>query len=876
MLVANLSSCVRGVTPPSFITGEWSVVANQSSVVWSAGTFSVWPNSGFHHERGIMDGHHYCLDSHATSFTCGDAAVNMSALLREAPSPQVLHGAPFGQVASSVASLVATERYEIRPPLPPALPDRVNQTGETTSTSINRIDEAEPLQLSQRQFIAVGCRYYTRPIAGNRLLVHDFRVDGITRYGPAAGEPPLHLYSDDPGTPLTPGVVSSVVLTGAHELLPDLRHTTSHGGEDEDDAPPKVASMQNISSEQAASSINDEAAAWWQMFDNVTLQCPPSLEAALAINETSAVELRWMQCDKPGMWCATYEAVCTGSCGELACADPNDESGSGSGESFDVGSGARFEPQADVRRYDESSTCPPWPVRIETITLASLSTSQGAAALACKGDADDSNLAEPRSPSLQAQLAALSNSTGYDIWLGLVRNLSASLDSAGIAWTWQSDGAPLVDRMANWASDTEDRLADSTNRSDSGLLCAFMSTSDARWRAVRCDSPRRKTAAACQRPPRVTFAFDDTGPMMRDDHPAPGLTCPAPILSNQVQQTAGSTAPGLPHPIFGSLSTGTMILIFFAAFCCSICCIQCSGTFSSFSGFAPAEAVEGHPGWRQLGGDEIDFVASPNGCLCGEVPRFLITDATRGFNVCWIAKWHIHGRTGVLDIGLHRPIQLRRYRLRSANNPRSRDPRCWTLYGVDARGGLHRLHTHRQRGSPWGTERWAWRDFDMQAPDAPYSRLRLRIEANCGDPDTQLGQIALIEEFREDEPLPPYRSSRVARGRPLVEMVPVPVVEGLHMEREEAAEGISTYGVVVNVQQSRIAVLAEPLQGIVQNAVAAVAGLRTAGANRTDVADDEVRRSTNVASGVPVSPTSPRAPPLAIGTRVRSPQPRVR
>ena len=222
-------------------------------------------------------------------------------------------------------------------------------------------------------------------------------------------------------------------------------------------------------------------------------------------------------------------------------------------------------------------------------------------------------------------------------------------------------------------------------------------------------------------------------------------------------------------------------------------------------------ALPGHPNWRQLGGDEFDFISSSSGCVCGEVPRFLLTDATRGCNIFWTAKWHVSGRAGCLEIGLNRPIRLRRYKLRSANDKPRRDPRAWTLYAVDTRGGLHLLHRHRQRGSPWDCDRWAWRDFDVARPNESSHRFLLRFEANCGEPNLQLGQIALIEEVTPDDPARAFATpveTRATVGRPVVEMVPVPIVEGMRREADEEGEGVVMHGVVL--RDADVASLANP------------------------------------------------------------------
>ena len=236
--------------------------------------------------------------------------------------------------------------------------------------------------------------------------------------------------------------------------------------------------------------------------------------------------------------------------------------------------------------------------------------------------------------------------------------------------------------------------------------------------------------------------------------------------------------------------------------------------------------MPGHPNWRQIGGDEFDFISSSSGCVCGEVPRFLLTDATRGCNIFWTAKWHVSGRAGCLEIGLRRPIRLRRYKLRSANDKPRRDPRAWTLYAVDAHGGLHLLHRHRQRGSPWECDRWAWRDFDVARPNESSHRFLLRFEANCGEPNLQLGQIALIEEVTPDDPtraLAAPMEMRATVGLPVVEMVPVPIVEGQWMRREAEeqdqqegeGEGDVMHGVVLRDADIASLVNPRPLRGVV-------------------------------------------------------------
>jgi hypothetical protein len=148
------------------------------------------------------------------------------------------------------------------------------------------------------------------------------------------------------------------------------------------------------------------------------------------------------------------------------------------------------------------------------------------------------------------------------------------------------------------------------------------------------------------------------------------------------------------------------------------------------------------------------------------------------------------------------------------------DPRQWGLFGVDARGNEHLLDSHSQGGtrlrsdlttpsptsslsssgpqscvlagpsarerSPWGCDRWAWRDFEVRqvqreierelrmprSPERTFRRFRLRIRGNNGENATQLGQIALVEEVyppydRTSPPLvPPPSLLTVAAPRP--------------------------------------------------------------------------------------------------------------
>jgi len=158
-------------------------------------------------------------------------------------------------------------------------------------------------------------------------------------------------------------------------------------------------------------------------------------------------------------------------------------------------------------------------------------------------------------------------------------------------------------------------------------------------------------------------------------------------------------------------------------------------------------------------------------------------------------KWRIKGTSGWVEITLKdgwRPMTLDKYALRSANDDPCADPSAWRVFGIDAHGERHLLHTQAQ-GNHWGNdnvtddgdgERWAWRTFSCDTAeggagtaavredtdgggahqlfgktDLPnvgmsfehslprsFGKFRIEIDSNCGSSHTQLGQVKLYEK----------------------------------------------------------------------------------------------------------------------------------
>lgn len=687
-----------------------------------------------------------------------------------------------------------------------------------------------PIAPAHEPFAAGGCRYYVRPLHGanndeRRLVVHEFRVaDGALYRRAHAGVPPMALYSDDEGLVEESDAAAASGGGGGGSMRV---HDAPFGRADGSDS---------------------HNASWWHPLSGTPLACPATLAEAYAVDASSPPEHQWMShCNKTGVWCGTYIATCADeSCGEMTCA-PAEEEGAldlASGSEHAVGSGDAPPPPPILPWSSSNATCTSWPRHIQPMRYHSTAVdavTHAAAVSACALDGN-TTLAEPRSLSMHRRLSAYAQANATDLWLGLIWSPPEEYDAelyfeydaavstynspgrtphVDAAWRWVSDGSRIMAASAQWADEEASAMGGGGPTDEP--RCAFLSASDGRWHVASCGD---RHGYACSGRASPVFISDDEA----THGPAHGLTCPAPRLASISAYTTGPGGGGGAGPRQPPTSTGLVTLIFVCSFVVSICCIQCTGCFSDMSGLAPAQAVAGHANWRQLGGDEVSYLRSPNACICGEVPRFLLTDATSGCSMRWTAKWQIMGRVGVLEIGLHRDVMLRRYRLRSADCKPTRDPRAWSLYGVDETGGLHLLHRHRQRGSPWACDRWAWRDFEIARPDAKFRKFRLQLEANNGDIKTHLGQLALIEEMRPDADVEmadmgatdewSSRTMQAARARPVAEMVPVPTVHGLCMDRDneeqaalalaagvvQAGQSVLMYGVAVDVAQSDQAV----------------------------------------------------------------------
>lgn len=96
-----------------------------------------------------------------------------------------------------------------------------------------------------------------------------------------------------------------------------------------------------------------------------------------------------------------------------------------------------------------------------------------------------------------------------------------------------------------------------------------------------------------------------------------------------------------------------------------------------------------------------------------------------------------------------RPVVIRAYGLKSANDAPSRAPKVWRLESVDPKGGSDKLlhEVTAEDAVVWKYGQWETQIFFLPEPAKidPWGSIRLTIEANGGDPHTQLGQFILYE-----------------------------------------------------------------------------------------------------------------------------------
>ena len=192
-------------------------------------------------------------------------------------------------------------------------------------------------------FLPIGCRYYTRP-QGRALLVREFRIAAGSLYEVAGGGAPMDLYSDDDGTIEAAGMHGAAAFNQSRSIVRDAPF--GRAGSD------------------------DLQANWWRPFVNVTLDCPATVDEALAVDASSPLPYRWMAyCGRGGVWCGEYVASCDDDddgCGELACT-AGDETIDGVSLRDDVSSGEGAAGYSDeVARYGArgaafNATCSPWP-----------------------------------------------------------------------------------------------------------------------------------------------------------------------------------------------------------------------------------------------------------------------------------------------------------------------------------------------------------------------------------------------------------------------------------------------------------------------------------------------------------------------------------
>ncbi|MFC0105207.1 ThuA domain-containing protein [Kibdelosporangium aridum] len=110
-------------------------------------------------------------------------------------------------------------------------------------------------------------------------------------------------------------------------------------------------------------------------------------------------------------------------------------------------------------------------------------------------------------------------------------------------------------------------------------------------------------------------------------------------------------------------------------------------------------------------------------------------------------KWLAFATTGWLAYQLPAAKAVNRYTLTSANDFAGRDPKDWTLEGSN--DGSTWTQVDKQTGQTFG-ERLQTRLFTIASP-VSYSRYRLNITANAGDPIIQLADLSLFA----GDPTPP-------------------------------------------------------------------------------------------------------------------------
>ncbi|GHF24941.1 alpha-1 2-mannosidase [Streptomyces mashuensis] len=126
-------------------------------------------------------------------------------------------------------------------------------------------------------------------------------------------------------------------------------------------------------------------------------------------------------------------------------------------------------------------------------------------------------------------------------------------------------------------------------------------------------------------------------------------------------------------------------------------------------------------------------------------------------------KWLVFDRTAWLEFQLSEPVTLVRYALTSANDAPGRDPRDWVLKGsADGRDWT----TLDGRHDEIFERRTQTREFPVGAGTGTataYSRFRLEITRNGGEPLTQLAEVQFATD-RATTPPPPDMRSQVDRG----------------------------------------------------------------------------------------------------------------
>jgi predicted alpha-1,2-mannosidase len=99
-------------------------------------------------------------------------------------------------------------------------------------------------------------------------------------------------------------------------------------------------------------------------------------------------------------------------------------------------------------------------------------------------------------------------------------------------------------------------------------------------------------------------------------------------------------------------------------------------------------------------------------------------------------KWLAFAPTGWVAYEFTEPVSFGAYALTSADDAAGRDPKTWTIEGSNDGTTWTPIDQRAEEDFP---QRQQQRVFELDAPTAAYTHLRLNVTANSGDPLVQLG-----------------------------------------------------------------------------------------------------------------------------------------